>query len=744
MRKCICKIKCSINGHGSGFFCKIPFPNEFKLLPVLVTNNHVLGENDIKEGKKITFSINNNDKDNFEIIIDKTIKTYTKKKYDITFIEIKSIDKIKPDSFLDVDDKINSEEPNDEYKDKDIYIIGNIDKFNLGKIKGIREDNYTILHLCPTNPGSSGSPLINLNNFKIIGIHKGSYKKQNFNLGTFIKQPIEEFYKKYENMISIKEVHFNDDNNLEEIKQVESIFTDEIKLKDKNYFPDANFGLNILICGNYNEEDFNDNLIFINDDKNDYSYLKKGEYKNNKEWKFFLFPNNNYNICQKTFETIKTFIENMRNFKNVLIYFSEIKDSSLEKLLKFYNKFSPIFQPFFIIVNNKEDNILSILEKSIDSINKNLIKLVSKITDIMKYLNEINLYYNQLDDEQIYPINLLNRECFDKRIELISKDIFTFNILLCGKPGAGKSALANKILGKEKALYGNSEGHLTINISKYIHDKYPIVIYDTPGLEIKNDIQRVSDFIKNSIIKKNKIHCILYVINSLAGRLFSVFEYSFIIDLLNKGMELYFIFTHSKNDEDYMKLNVLYLKKYFLKNILDLEKYIYFTDLIDEENDGLKIFFKDLYDKYKLNKIKCSFNSKQKLIKELTILSENIKTNFKSLSLSLENNNDKVEKLLFISLIKIISKIYNKSINADDCIILFEKLEKDFNNTNIVGKLFKYIFSDNSKKIEYISNSLIKSYNDELEKNKISYNNYLKSYEMGINKAIQSFNELFN
>ena len=96
MRKCICKIKCSINGHGSGFFCKIPFPNEFKLLPVLVTNNHVLGENDIKEGKKITFSINNNDKDNFEIIIDKTIKTYTnKEKYDITFIEIKSIDKIK-------------------------------------------------------------------------------------------------------------------------------------------------------------------------------------------------------------------------------------------------------------------------------------------------------------------------------------------------------------------------------------------------------------------------------------------------------------------------------------------------------------------------------------------------------------------------------------------------------------------------------------------------------------------------
>ena len=29
---------------GTGFFCKIPFPNNNHLLPVLITNNHVMNE----------------------------------------------------------------------------------------------------------------------------------------------------------------------------------------------------------------------------------------------------------------------------------------------------------------------------------------------------------------------------------------------------------------------------------------------------------------------------------------------------------------------------------------------------------------------------------------------------------------------------------------------------------------------------------------------------------------------------
>ena len=39
----ICKIKI-LNGYGSGFFCKIPYPDDEHLLKILITNNHVLNK----------------------------------------------------------------------------------------------------------------------------------------------------------------------------------------------------------------------------------------------------------------------------------------------------------------------------------------------------------------------------------------------------------------------------------------------------------------------------------------------------------------------------------------------------------------------------------------------------------------------------------------------------------------------------------------------------------------------------
>jgi len=57
MENCICKIVKGNGQKGTGFFCKIPFPDEYNLLNVLITNNHVLNENDIKNNKIITFKI---------------------------------------------------------------------------------------------------------------------------------------------------------------------------------------------------------------------------------------------------------------------------------------------------------------------------------------------------------------------------------------------------------------------------------------------------------------------------------------------------------------------------------------------------------------------------------------------------------------------------------------------------------------------------------------------------------------
>ena len=66
----ICKVYVNQNIIGTGFLCKIPYPDEFKLLPVLITNNHILKEEDISLNKKIQFSFGN-DKNKRELIIRK-------------------------------------------------------------------------------------------------------------------------------------------------------------------------------------------------------------------------------------------------------------------------------------------------------------------------------------------------------------------------------------------------------------------------------------------------------------------------------------------------------------------------------------------------------------------------------------------------------------------------------------------------------------------------------------------------
>ena len=56
---------------GTGFFCKINYPDEFNLLTVLIINNHVLDENYLKINKTIKIILND-DKIEKNILIDET------------------------------------------------------------------------------------------------------------------------------------------------------------------------------------------------------------------------------------------------------------------------------------------------------------------------------------------------------------------------------------------------------------------------------------------------------------------------------------------------------------------------------------------------------------------------------------------------------------------------------------------------------------------------------------------------
>ena len=186
----ICKINCNDESHGTGFFCNIcNFSNEWtnNNIKALITNNHVLNKDDIKPGQKINFSINNDYKE-YNILIDNNRLTYTNdlRDIDITIIEVKENDNLDGISFFDLDKQIFNEDAKEKFRKSQIYLLhypkGGEMEISPGVIKGIREDNKTIEHLSDTNVGSSGSPIINRDNLKIIGIHRAAGAKE-FNLG---------------------------------------------------------------------------------------------------------------------------------------------------------------------------------------------------------------------------------------------------------------------------------------------------------------------------------------------------------------------------------------------------------------------------------------------------------------------------------------------------------------------------------------------------------------------------------
>ena len=92
-------------------------------------------------------------------------------------------------------------------------------EISYGVIKNIREDNKTIHHLCATSGGSSGSPIINKDNYQVIGIHKGAAEGgKNYNLGILLKEPIEKFNEE----IKINKID-NNENKYNYIKENENI-----------------------------------------------------------------------------------------------------------------------------------------------------------------------------------------------------------------------------------------------------------------------------------------------------------------------------------------------------------------------------------------------------------------------------------------------------------------------------------------------------------------------------------------
>ena len=328
--------------NGTGFFCKVPFPDHSDLFPVLATNFHVLNENDIKKNKIIEVTLNDDNKKKI-IKIEKSRIIFSDANLDVTFIQIKpEKDNIK--HFLEISEDILNNDKNileTKYRKKSIYIIhypkGKNIKVSYGLINNILDNNIT--HYCITENGSSGSPVLSLDNFKIIGIHYGASISERINKSSFMKSTLiafNQFIKKCIGNFDYNNNFFNNNNNLNNNNQnnFNNNMNNNYNINDQNIFNNNNpnnnnnqNNFNNNMNNNYNNiqnnfnnnpnnnnhNDFNNNIYnnFYNNNKNDFN----NNMNNNNQNNFNNNINNNYNIFNNNFNNNMN-NNNKNNFNN--------------------------------------------------------------------------------------------------------------------------------------------------------------------------------------------------------------------------------------------------------------------------------------------------------------------------------------------------------------------------------------------------------------------------------------------
>jgi len=414
MINCICKIKIR-EASGTGFFCKIPLGKN-ESLNVLMTNYHILDEKYYEDNKEIHLLLND-EKEAFAIDLLTERKTYFNKEYDIAIIELKEEDGIK--NFLELDDNLFKEKEKVFYEGKSIYVL----QYPYGRNAcvsyglSINIEKNDIKHTCSTENGSSGSPILNLENNKVIAIHKeAGLSNFNFNKGTFLKFPLNNFMEEQNNDIN----------------------------ESKNSIASIND-----FSANKNRE--NKNLskeIYQNYEKNSYLIWIDSNIHNEK--------NTNY-----IKEIQSTFIMNIKLFTNVkeaINYIKEIRFESTKVIisgnnLKIYNDFIDIFKKNIkdIYVAPKIILFMSNQEKKNINFNKEYLKkefifftfggIVTTIQEIKKFLNneiapkkrksEKNEYIFEIIDKNeklLLPINIkLSMESISTE-EMENYTTFLYNI----------------------------------------------------------------------------------------------------------------------------------------------------------------------------------------------------------------------------------------------------------------------------------------------------------------------------
>ena len=356
-----------ISGFGNGFFLKLD-NEEIKDIPFnrcLITNNHILNEENIKNGRRIKIIYRKKEK---IIEITGNRRVFTNIELDYTLIEI--LDKDKIEDFF----HINTKALNELFrlKNREIFILSFQDGYDdlyysIGKILSIMNDN--IVHNCETIIG--GTPIIDrYDNLSILGMHYGHLQEDHrirFRLGTTISSIIRDIKDK---LVIITSFNYTE------------------KYKDLEIIGKGNFGT--VYKGKIKDKTDKNNYIAIKIiNKDEMKSRLRTEYNtDNIDNEFHLYVT----------KSIKNEIEIMRIC---------MKDNI--NSIKFY-EFYDIEKEYAIVMELCDDNLQNILNRRNTGFNKDEIyDILTQLNNTFKIMSKNIIIHRDLKLENIL-VKYLNNE----------------------------------------------------------------------------------------------------------------------------------------------------------------------------------------------------------------------------------------------------------------------------------------------------------------------------------------------
>jgi len=409
MNKSICKIDQG-DIFGTGFFCNIPISIQNQCINyclALITCKHVFDE--IK-GNVMKLEIN---KKNQILALDNSRKIYLDKMRDIAIIELRNGD-FSNINFLYLDENIFEKHP--EYNYKDIYILhyefGKDAKYSPGIITSFDKAliyNTKLYYNCSTQPGSSGGPILNSKNYKIIGVHKGFDPNKMLNKGIYIKDAIIKFQKWYEKKVKNNVYINNDEDNYNILNQINK--------EEQLYYSNNNFNNNMLNNINFKNE-FNNmnNLNNNNNQNNNFNNINNNinniNINSNNMINKMNFNNdfNNFNNNNNQFNNSNSINNNINNYN--------INNNMMINNMNFGNNYND-FNNMNNLNNNKQfNNFININEitNHNNNINNNNI-MINNINFDNNY-NDFNNMNNLNNNNQFSNFNNINNNINNNHINL--------------------------------------------------------------------------------------------------------------------------------------------------------------------------------------------------------------------------------------------------------------------------------------------------------------------------------------